>query len=417
MNSRIVAILVLVGVHLSMGQTERRVNVDSLFSVARELAFAGQRDSARTLLNRALEVSPDYTDIRIFLARTLAWDRRFDEARKVLEQVFIQDSKNYEAYAVAIELEVWDGKYEEALIYCERALQVYPTDEFFLLKKANILHTLQRDTEALLVVSILEKINRAHPETEKLRQTIARSSLSQEVLVNETVDAYSQYFAPFHLLSLQYNTLLKIGTISARVNYRIRGNTAGVQGELEAYPKITDGVYAYLNYGFAGASSLLFPVHRVGAEMFFKMPSNLEASLGGRLLTFTSGSDVSLYTGSIGYYYKDFWFSLRPFLTAKNISVSRSYNFSARWYYDGRAEEFVSGRIGAGFSPDERNYDPSAETVYFLKAESYGVWWQKPIGDYSIVTLIFDFTNQELTFKRGEYVKVYSISVGYRYKF
>jgi len=417
MNICIVAILVVVGVHLSFGQSERRVNVDSLFSVARELAFAGQRDSARILLNRALEVSPNYTDILIFIARTLAWDRKFDEARETLQQVFIQDSRNYDAYAVAIDLEVWDGKYEEALIHCERALQVYPTDEYFLLKKANILHALHRDTEALLVVSILEKINRAHPETEKLRHDIAGSSLSQEILVNGTVDAYSQYFAPFQLFFLQYNALLNFGTISARANYRIRSNTSGVQGELEAYPKVTDGVYAYLNYGFAGASSVLFPVHRVGVEVFFKMPSNLESSLGGRLLTFTSGSDVSLYTGSIGYYYKDFWFSLRPFLTTKNVSLSRSFSFSTRWYYSGTAEEFLTGRIGTGFSPDERSYDPVADRVYYLKAQSFGLWWQKPIDDYSVLTLIFDVINQELTFKRGEYVTVYSISVGYRYKF
>ena len=74
-------------------------------------------------------------------------------------------------------------------------------------------------------------------------------------------------------------------------------------------------------------------------------------------------------------------------------------------------------KAGAGFSPDERNYYPTNENVYLLKARSFGIGWQKPIGIYSLLNVGADYTRQELSFRLGEYVEVYSFSIGYRYKF
>lgn len=417
MNRSLLSALLLMCGQAVFAQTDLRMNVDSLFSVARQKAFAGERDSARVILYRVLAHSPSYSDVRIFLARTLGWDGKFEEARKEIRAVLSQNPKSYEAHTVAIDIELWDNKNDAAFSDCEQALLFYPTDEYLLLKKAQILHTLQREEEALLALIALEQINRTHPEIAKLRQSIAVSSLSQEVSFQEATDSYSRYFSPSHLLYLQYHRRTSFGTLIGRVNYRVRGNNSEIQGELDAYPAISDGVYAYLNYGFAGSSSLLFPQHRAGLEMYTKLPSSFEASLGGRYLNFSGGKDVTIYTGSLGYYYRDFWFSLRPFLTPNNLSFSRSFGFTARWYYTGTPEEFLSARIGAGFSPDERNYDPINGNIYYLKAQSFGAWWQKQLGMYSLFTFSFDMTNQELIFKPGDYVKVYSIAAGYRYKF
>jgi YaiO family outer membrane protein len=417
MNMRLLLTVLFLCGHAGIAQIEMKVNVDSLFSSARQQAFAGKRDSAQMLLYRILDQSPSYSDVRIFLARTLGWDRKFDEARKEIQTVLAQNPKSYEGYIAAVDVEQWDSKNNAALSNCEQALQFYPTDESLLLKKAELLHALHREEEALLALLALEQINRAHPELPKLRQAITVSSLSQEISLQEAADSYSHYFAPSHLLYLQYHRRTAYGTLIGRVNYRIRGNRSGTQGEVDAYPLLTDGMYAYLNYGFAGSSSLLFPQHRAGLELYVKLPSSSEASLGGRYLSFSRGKDVTLYTGSLGYYYKDFWFSLRPFLTPNNLSFSRSLGFTARWYYNGTPEEFLSARISAGFSPDERHYDPLNGNIYYLKAQSFGTWWQKPLGMYSLLTLSFDVTNQELIFKPGGYVKVYSISAGYRYKF
>lgn len=410
-------VIVLIFVHHSFTQMDASLGSDELFTLARELAFNGQRDSARVLLRMALKKSPTYADIRTFLARTYAWDGLRNDARKEIRIVLQQDPKNSEALSVAMDIEMWDDKPEKALTFCLRALRTYPNDEDFLLRKARLLRDLNREDEALITLSILEDINPSNPGIPVLRESIKSSFIMQGISANETYDSYSKIFDPTHLAHVQYNRSTYFGSIIGRVNYRYRTGKSGVQGEVDAYPRIVSGVYAYVNYGFAGSSSSLFPEHRAGLEAFFKLPSRFEGSFGVRYLNFGPGSDVTIYTGSLGYYFKDYWFSLRPYVTPSNISFSRSLSFTTRWYYAGSAEEYFSGKIGAGFSPDERNYDPANGNVYYLKAQSFGIGWQKPLGIYSLLTLTFDVTNQELAFSPGEYVTVYSFSAGYRFKF
>ena len=390
---------------------------DELFTLAREKAFNGQRETARELLKIALIKSPMYSDVRLFLARTYAWDGIRDSARFELGIVLQAKPNDTEAIMFGIDLELWDDKPGDALTICNNALRKFPNNEELLLRKAKILRELDRDGEALITLSILEDINPSNPEVPKVRESIKSTYIMQGVSVNETYDWYSKVFDPTHLAYLQYNRSTYFGSIIARINYRNRGGKGGAQMEIDVYPRIMSGIYAYASYGFAGSSSSLFPAHRAGLEAFFKLPSSFEGSFGARYMNFGPGSDVTIYTGSLGYYYKDYWFSLRPYVTPSDISFSRSLSFSIRYYYDGIAEEYFSGKFGAGFSPDERNYDPANESVYLLKAQSAGIGWQKPIGLYSLLNVNLDYTNQELSFSPGEYVRVYSCSVGYRFKF
>lgn len=403
---------------LTLAQTQLdSLDSDELFFNARFLAFNGMRDSARVLLKIALKKSPDYSDIRILLARTYAWDGRRDEARKELKIVLSKQPNYMDAISALIDVELWDDQPVEALKICNAALRKSPNDEDLLLHKAKVLRDMDMDNEALITLSILEDINPSNMEVPKIRESIKSEFILQGVSVNETYDWYSHTYDPTHLAYLQYNRSTYFGSVIARVNLRHRGTKDGIQGEVDAYPRIINGVYAYVSYGFAGTSSALFPMHRAGLEVFFKLPSRFEGSFGARYLNFGPGSDVTIYTGTIGYYYRDYWFSLRPFVIPSSVSFSRSLSFTTRYYYDGIAEEYLSAKIGAGFSPDERNYDPTNGNVYLLKAQSFGIGWQKPIGIYSLLTANVDYTNQELAFSPGSYVAGYSVSVGYRYKF
>jgi YaiO family outer membrane protein len=395
------------------------LDADELFNRARPLAFNGQRDSARQLLKLALEESPNYVDIRIFYARTLAWDGMRDEARKELRTVFNQKPFNIEALLFAIDVEMWDDKPGEALKICVTALRKFPNNEEFLLQKAKILRALNRENEALITLTILEDINPSNPEVPAMRESIKSNFIMQGISASETYDWYNKVFDPNHLIALQYNRSTYFGSVIARLNYRNTRGKDGFQIEVDAYPRIISGIYAYVSYGFAGSSSSLFSEHRAGLEAFFKLPEKFEGSFGARYLNFGPGNDITIYTGSFGYYYKDYWFSLRPFVTPSSISFSRSIGLTTRWYYDGTADEYASLKAGTGFSPDERHIDPTNGSVYFLNARSFGVGWQKPFGIYSLFTANIDYAKEEHSFKKGviEYIEVYSFSIGYRYKF
>lgn len=408
----------LLAAGIMMGQSQYdNLDSDELFTLAREKAFNNQREGARALLKIALRKSPDYADLRMFLARTYAWDGKRDSARMELAVVLKAKPLDKEAILFSIDVEMWDDKPAVALKVCSQALRKFPNDEDFLVQKAKILRALNKDGEALITISILEDINPSNPEISKIRESIKTGYIMQGITANETYDWYSKVFDPTHLVYLQYNRSTYFGSIIGRMNYRNRGGKGGVQVEIDAYPRIVTGVYAYVSYGFAGTSSSLFPEHRAGVEAFFKLPSSFEGSFGARYMNYGAGSDVTIYTGSLGYYYKDYWFSVRPYVTPSDVSFSRSVSFTTRYYYDGTAEEYLSGKIGAGFSPDERNYDPTNGNVYLLKAQSFGIGWQKPFGLYALLNVTADYTNQELAFSPGNYVRVYSLSVGYRYKF
>jgi YaiO family outer membrane protein len=394
-----------------------RLSSDELFTLAREKAFNKDHGAARHLLRIALNKTPDDTDVRLFLARVYAWDKIMDSSRIELARVLRRIPNNIEALSFSIDLELWDNHPDQALQICNRTLRRFPGSEELLMKKVKILHSLKRDDEALVTLSILEDVNPSNGEIRTMRETIRADYVLQGITVHDTYDRYSNTYASSHLVYLQYNRSVYFGTAFVRLNLRNQNNVTGLQGEIDLYPRITNGIYAYLNYGFAGTSSLLFPEHRVGAEAFFKLPHAFEGSLGLRYLAFGNGTDVLMYTGTVGYYYNDFWFSLRPFVIPGSISFSRSLLFSARYYYDGSADEYFSARFGAGFSPDERNYDPGNKKIYFLSAQSYGLGWQQPIGFTSLLLINIDYTKQELINTPGSFVDVLTIAAGYRYKF
>lgn len=140
------------------------------------------------------------------------------------------------------------------------------------------------------------------------------------------------------------------GTLIARVNYAHRFATSGVQVEGDAYPRLGDGTYAYLNAGYSGAS--IFPEWRFGAEVFTNLPQAWEASLGMRHLRFT-GAPVTLFTGSLGKYAGNFWLSARPYLRSSSTGTSASASLTARRYYED-ADNYIGLRVGYGSTPGDQ---------------------------------------------------------------
>jgi len=418
MNHRSVQITILFVLALQSVLTQTptdSLGAEELFFRGRELAFAGQRDSARVLLLRALEKSPDYADIRILLARTYAWDGRRTEAREELKTVLSKQSDHQDALSAAIDVEMWDDKMPDALTMCNEAIRIYPNSELFLVQRAKIFRAMNKDEEALNAIAKLEAVNQSNPEIGSLRESITTKRILNSVEATYTYDHFSQRFDPQQLLSLQYSRLTELGSVIGRVNIADRFAKTAVQYEIDAYPRIVPDVYGFLNYGYS--SSNLFPHHRLSAEAFFKLPENFEGSIGLRYLSYASGSDVTIYTGTVGMYYGSYWFSLRPYITPGTFSFSRSLAFTVRQYFGGEGD-YASMKIGGGASPDEDRFvDTLDARLYNLKSQTIGVGYQYIFNFYSTVNAMMDFTRQELSGTAGSYMNIVSITVGYKYKF
>lgn len=163
--------------------------------------------------------------------------------------------------------------------------------------------------------------------------------------------------APWSFAYLQLARRGSRGTLVGRVNYARRFALDGMQAEVDAYPKLREGTYAYLNAGFA--STAVFPDVRLGGELYTSLPRAMEISAGARWMDFDSGS-VVIYTGSVGKYVRNYWISLRPFVTPREGDLSASANLSIRRYLTD-PEQYVTLLLGAGTQPDER-FVPGAVT-------------------------------------------------------
>jgi len=393
-------------------------NEDQLLALARQKAFAGQFQEARKICASILAHTPTNDDARVLLGRTFAWDGQWEEARVELNRVLVVRPDHHDALSALADVELWDHKYERALEIVNSVIKSNPNDEEFLLKKIKALKALGRDEEALVDLIRLEDINPSITEIPILRKSFANASLNNGVGLNYASDHFSETYDPMHYAYIQFSRRTVFGSIFARLNYSGRFGSHGTQIEADLYPRLAEGVYAYLNYGIS--SSDLFPRHRAGAELYTKLLPNSEGSFGIRYLNFGSSPSVTIYTASLGLYSGNYWISFRPYFIPNQAAVSTSANLTIRRYL-GDSENFFSLRAGAGFSADERAIQSNAgflgQEVFYLKSQTVGAGWQGSVmKDYLLVTT-FDVTNQELGANPGSYVTMYSLSVGVRVRF
>jgi YaiO family outer membrane protein len=394
-------------------------SADEIFELARKQAINGNREQARVMLLYVLDTSRDYHDARILLGRTYGWDGRRDEARKEFKLVLAKKNNHEDALNALIDVEIWDDQNEQAFILVELALKSYPSSEDFLFKRARILSNTKKEDEAMVTLNQLLHINPTHEQGLGLLKSLKTQRLKYTAGISYSLDAFSRTFDPAHYAAAQIGRTNNWGTSILRFNYANRFETNGFQPEVDLYPKIIKGVYAYLNFGYS--STDLFPEYRGGAEIFTKLPKSLEASAGLRYLFFDSNTKVTIFTGSIGWYFKSYWISVRPFITPdKETGTSFSTNVFLRKYFSG-TDDFLGLSAGMGFSPDERRFQSGAgftsDGIYTLKSQRLGLMWSKTLSHNFLITTSLDFQRQELIFDEGNYVVISSLGLGLRKRF
>jgi YaiO family outer membrane protein len=394
------------------------MGVDDLFKLARENAFNGEREEARKICTVILTKSPGYKDVKILMGRTYAWDGNRIEAKRLFREVLAEDDTYLDAYIALIDVEMWDDKPDVALAEADKALAYHPNNIELLLKKVKVLLSLKREEDALFTLSKIEAIDPACKPCKEIRRSLKAGKFKHTVSASFAMDFYDKVFDPMYYSAIQFGTKTKAGTVIGRINYSHRFGDNGVQPEIDYYPGLWKGAYGYLNYGYT--SSSLFARHRFGAEVYQSLPISLEASIGLRYLYFGGSSDVTIYTASLGWYYKNYWFSLRPYITPGNGSFSRSLNFTTRRYFSD-ANNYVGFTTGAGFSPDQRRIQSNTglenNNIYFLKSQKFEFNFQKSIRYNLTWSLDLSYSHQELAFSYGDFVNVMGFTTGIRMRF
>ncbi|WP_367754394.1 YaiO family outer membrane beta-barrel protein [Flavobacterium sp. WC2430] len=398
------------------GQEEKyNGNPDTSFETARNMAFNKQRKQAQDTLSHILTKYPDYHDIRSFLATTYSWDGDYKKARKEFAYVLEKDPQNKSTWIAAIKNEIWGDKPYTALEMTTEALKNFPDDAEILYLKASAEEKTNKPIEAL---NTLESILNKNPEDQKAKDY--KSSLSTTLRKNTIgikaeVDIYSEVFDPMQYYTLNYSRQTKYGSIIGKLNFNRRFNENGTQIEFDLYPKITKGLYAYLNIGFA--NTFLFPDLRYGAELYKSLPKSLEVSLGFRSLKYTTTTNI--YTGSIGWYTGNSYLSFRPYFTPGDNGTSTSGTFTYRKYRSD-ADNYLGFSFGMGFSPEinQFNFSGNETAIVDLKSQKLNLSYNfTSKNKQNAWGTQFGVAHQEISFDQGNYFWIYSLAVSWDLRF
>jgi YaiO family outer membrane protein len=346
-------------------QPTAKEDPDGTYFRARDLAFEGKYEEARELCNQILEVYPEYHDVKVLKARTYSWEGEFIRSNDLLREVLQADPGHDEALYALIDLQIWYKDYEEAVKYLDIALQDDPNNLHLLYRKALALKETGDELAAVVLLNQILDMDPTYTDAKDLLDTIETNRLLNHVAVGyrgiyflqSTIEA-----KPWHLFYTEYGRRTRrMGPVILRANYAVRPDidVTSLQIEADAYPTVRPGTYLYLNFGYS-QDRRLFPITRFGFEVYQALPSAWEFSGGFRILNFDETEsliitkDLLIITGSLSKYYKQYYFSLRPYFTFSSVGDdpnSRSLFFTARRFLSSN-EHYLSLTVGRGFSAD-----------------------------------------------------------------
>ena len=395
---------------------------DELFINARTAAFdEDDYPKAIRITKQALEISPDYSDIRIFLGRLYTWTDEVILARKEFDRV-IETNPGYEdAHLAYGYLEYWNDNPERSLEIIQPGIDKNPGSKSLMMLKAKIQNNLEKFTEAN---KTLEELLVFHPKDSEARafsQKIKDLSSNNQIGIDYDFVYFDERFSdPWHLASVSYGRRTGIGSVTGRLNYANRFTTNGVQFEVDAYPRISDTFYAYVSGGISENGGI-FPRYRAGFSLYANLPKSFEADAGFRFLSFSKSTWI--YTASVGKYYSNYWFNLRTYLTPSNSSLSKSISLTVRYYLAG-ADDYLSLRVGSGLSPDRpENYillDENNNVIGSLdqenlKSSNINLGYRKSINQSNIFSIDLSAENQEYALDKKGYQ--FTIGAGFTKRF
>lgn len=388
---------------------------DVAFKVARELAFNKQRKQAQDTLLFILTKYPNYHDIRSFLATTYSWGGDYKKAKKEFAYILKKDSNRKTTWEAAIKNELWSEAPFSALEMANKALTYFPNNPDILYLKASAEDKSDNQKEALLTLENSLKKNPNHEKSNSYKASLINKLSKNVIAFKSSVDVYSEVFDPMQFYLLKYVRQTKYGSIHAKINFSRRFSSNGAQFEVDMYPRIVKGLYAYLNFGMA--NTFLYPDIRYGAELYKSLPKSFEASIGFRALKYSS--TTTIYTGSVGWYTGNSYWSFRTYITPGDTGSSKSGTLNYRKYRSD-ANNYFSIAAGAGFSPEINrfNFGGNEESIINLKSQKLNLgYYFTSKNSKNSWGMQGGVSHQEISFDPGNYFWIYSISLSWQVKF
>ncbi|HEA78831.1 MAG TPA: YaiO family outer membrane beta-barrel protein, partial [Maribacter sp.] len=386
----IILLVLLAGIYRGAGQ-----DTADNFDTAYALAYEGKTNTAHNMLYLLVNKPVTDVDTSLLWASTLSWRGNYDLARSSFNTILSTTKNNRKAWISAIKNELYAKNYPTALGLSNKALVHIENDQEIIRLQAiasdgvnglsyakNGWYNVDSAVKTKFVVAKKQKPTVAKDIEEKNVELVRKTPVTEEklknsVMVNSSVTFYDQRFDPITTSSIAFKRQTPYGSIIPRINNSNRVGKNGIQLDIDLYPKIAKGFYAYVNYGYS--ESDLYPNHKVGGDIYYNHKSGFEFSGGGRLINFAT-RDVKSITNSVGYYKGNYYFSLRSYITpAADNLTNVSGNLLVRKYLKD-AENYMGINAGVGFSPELRQFTSGdqllAETLLYIESQRLSFEYQ-----------------------------------------
>lgn len=273
-------------------------------------------------------------------------------------------------------------EYDTALVLIDRGRRLYPTNPYFLQKKADVLANAKRYDEAYHAADTLAKLTQLQKHIDFAAMLYAMR-LKNEIglfYLHATVIDASDVKRISGIATVQYSHIYKRGVFNARLNYAGRTIGTGYQAELETYYNHSKKWYSYI----AGAYSpniTIFPKLRMAYSIVHALPKGYDLDLGLRYLQLTTGTMLAP-TAALSKDLNDFYLSFRMYQLNFRIndkpSVYYSYIFTSRYYLTENRQNYFTATAGYGTAPDDfsTNYALSENATYKSVIVGAGYRWQ-----------------------------------------
>ncbi|MFI1772872.1 YaiO family outer membrane beta-barrel protein [Thalassobellus citreus] len=415
MKKYIAIILMLISFCFYGQQKVYNGNPDTSFKLARELAFNNNRKQAQDTLLSILTKYPNYNDIRSFLGSTYSWDGNYKKAKEAFSYVLKNDPKRLDTWEAVIKNELYSEAPFSALKLANTGLEHFPESPELLYLKASAEEASNKPEEALQTIEKLLKNNPKNEKALSYKTTLSNTLRHNIVGIRNSLELYSDVFDPMQYYFFKYVRQTKYGSVHAKVNFSRRFASNGVQFEVDAYPRIAEGIYAYLNFGVS--NSFLFPDIRYGAEIYKSLPKSFEASLGFRSLKYSETTNI--YTGSVGWYTGNNYWSFRGYVTPGDSGASMSGTLTFRKYRS-NADNFFSVEAGMGFSPEiyRFEFEGNENSIINLKSQKVNLgYFFSTKNNKNAWGIRTGIVHQEISFDPGSYFWIFDVGLSWELKF
>ncbi|HEY4629201.1 MAG TPA: YaiO family outer membrane beta-barrel protein, partial [Flavobacterium sp.] len=135
--------------------------------------------------------------------------------------------------------------------------------------------------------------------------------------------------------------------------------------------------------------------------------------------TLKYSTTTTIYTGSVGWYYGNSYWSFRPYITPGGAGTSSSGTLAYRKYRSD-ADNYLGLSLGIGFSPETNQFifNGNESSIINLKSEKFNLgYYFSSSNKQNVWGTQFGVAHQEIISDPGNYFWIYSLTLSWELKF